>query len=145
MIYADTSVIVKLYIKEEHSRETSDWIKNNDEAVPLTLFHELEFTNAVKSKQFRHEMSQKDADLIFKKFEESEQRGVFYRPHIDWTDVFARSLYLSKTHTNNTGSRSLDIIHVSSALSIGANRMVTFDERQSQLALAAGLRIITPK
>ena len=82
---------------------------------------------------------------IFNKFEESEQREVFYRPQINWTDVFARSLYLSKTHTKNTGSGFLDIIHVSSALSIGANRMVTFDERQSQLALASGLRIVTPK
>ena len=144
MIYADTSVIVKLYIKEEHSRETSDWIKNNDEAIPLTLFHELEFTNAVKLKRFGHEMTQEEADLIFKKFEENEQRGVFYRPQINWTDVFARSLRLSKTHTTNTGSRSLDIIHVSSALSIGADRMVTFDERQSRLALASGLRIETP-
>ena len=145
MIYADTSVIVKLYIKEEHSRKTSDWIKNNDEAIPLTLFHELEFTNAVKLKQFRHEMTQEEADLIFRKFEENEQRGVFYRPQINWSDVFAHSLYLSKTHTKNTGSRSLDIVHVSSAHAIGATRMVTFDERQSQLALASGLRIETPR
>jgi predicted nucleic acid-binding protein len=37
MIYVDTSVIVKLYIREEHSREASEWLRKNNEAIPLSF------------------------------------------------------------------------------------------------------------
>ena len=57
MLYVDTSVIVKLYIKEEYSLEISHWIRENNEAIPLTRFHELEFTNTLYLKQFRTEMT----------------------------------------------------------------------------------------
>lgn len=143
MIYVDTSVMVKLYVREEHSQEVSEWLQNNDEAIPLTPFHELEFTNAIKLKQFRNEMTKDEAGIIFNKLSEHEKRGVFYRPQIRWPDAFDRSLALSRTHTENTGSRSLDVIHVALALSIGTGRFLTFDDRQSQMALAAGLRIET--
>ena len=57
MIYIDTSIIVKLYIKEELSFEASHWVKKNNEANPLTGIHELEFTNAIYLKQFRSEIN----------------------------------------------------------------------------------------
>ena len=55
MLYVDTSIIVKLYIREKYSREASNWLKANNEAVPLTSFHELEFINAMHLKRFRRE------------------------------------------------------------------------------------------
>ena len=57
MLYVDTSVIVKLYIKEEHSLDVSNWLKENNEAIPLTIFHELEFNNAINLKEFRTEIT----------------------------------------------------------------------------------------
>jgi len=143
MIYVDTSVMVKLYVRELHSREVSEWLQDNDEAIPLTPFHELEFTNAIKLKQFRDEMTKDEAAIVFNRFKEHEKRGVFYRPQIKRSDAFARSLDLSRTHTENTGSGSLDVIHVALALSIGTGRFLTFDERQSKLASTAGLLIET--
>jgi predicted nucleic acid-binding protein len=143
MVYVDTSVIVKLYIKETYSREASAWISANNEAIPKTIFHELEFTNAIRLKQFRNEMSNREAGIVFQRFNKHEKESIFYRPQINWSDAFTRSLELSKNHTKTTGSRSLDIIHVASALSMGADRFFTFDEKQSQLASAAGLQTVT--
>ncbi len=94
-------------------------------------------------KQFRDEMTKDEVAIVFNRFKEHEKRGVFYRPQIRWSDAFARSLDLSKTHTEYTGSRSLDVIHVALALSIGTGRFLTFDERQSQPASTAGLLIET--
>jgi predicted nucleic acid-binding protein len=141
MIYVDTSVIVKLYIREEYSREASNWLRTQDEAVPLTPFHELELTNAIKLKRFRREMTGEEAEIVIKRFSEHERRGVFYRPQIHWANAFALAIDLSTKHTEDIGSRSLDIIHVASALSMKAGGFLTFDERQSKLAIAAGLRI----
>ncbi|MFW6147483.1 MAG: type II toxin-antitoxin system VapC family toxin [Thermodesulfobacteriota bacterium] len=142
MVYVDTSVMVKLYIKEAHSQEVSAWIRENDEAIPKTTFHELEFTNAIKLKQFRNEMTSSEAETVLSRFSQHETDGIFYRPTINWPDAIARSLTLSRNHTETIGSRSLDLIHVALALSMGAERFFTLDEKQSQLASAAGLQTV---
>jgi predicted nucleic acid-binding protein len=141
VLYVDTSVIVKLYIKEEHSEDASNWLRRNNEAIPLTSFHDLEFNNAIYLKQFRDEISIDEVRLIMSKFDEHERKGVYYRPQLNWTDTFKYAVDLSKNHTGTTGSRTLDILHVASALSIKAERFLTFDDRQSELASLIGLEI----
>lgn len=143
MLYVDTSVIVKLYIKEEHSLDVSNWLKENNEAIPLTTFHELEFNNAINLKKFRTEITTDEIRFIMAKFAEHECKGVFYRPQTSWSDTFKYAVDLSRKHTSTTGSRTLDILHVASALSIKADRFLTFDARQSKLAALSGIRIET--
>jgi predicted nucleic acid-binding protein len=137
----DTSVIVKLYIKEDYSRDISNWLKENNEALPLTSFHELELINAVHLKQLRTEITLGETHLILSRFEEHEKSGIYYRPQLDWSAIFIHALDLSTKHTASSGSRSLDILHVASALSINADRFLTLDDRQTRLAALAGLKI----
>ena len=141
MLYVDTSVIVKLYIKEAFSKDVSSWIRANNEAIPLTLLHDLEFNNAIQLKQFRSEITREEVISIASKREEHEKQGVFYRPSINWIDTFQGAIDLSQKHTGVIGSRTLDIIHIASALTIKADRFLTLDERQMQLAHLAGLII----
>ena len=141
MVYVDTSVIVKLYIKEEYSQESSNWLKENNEAIPLTSFHELELINAIHLKQFRAEITSDETRLILSRFEEHEKSGIYYRPQLDWSDIFINAIDLSKKHSASIGSRSLDILHVASALSINADRFLTLDDRQTRLAALTGLKM----
>ncbi len=141
MIYVDTSVIVKLYVREEFSRKVSDWIRSTNEPIPLTPLHELELINSVKLKCFRNEMSRDEAEIILSNVGKHGRMGVFYRPQISWADSLVLAMELSMKHAENIGCRSLDIMHVAMALSIGAASFLTFDERQSKLALLAGLRL----
>lgn len=142
MVYVDTSIIVKLYIKEKYSRNASNWLKENNEAVPLTSFHELEFINAMHLKLFRTETNPQTIRQIMARFEEHEEKGIYYRPPLDWSAVFIHAIDLAKKHSANLGSRALDILHVASALSIHADRFLTLDDRQSKLAAHAGLKIV---
>ncbi len=141
MVYVDTSVIVKLYIKEEYSWETSNWLRENNEALPLTSFHELELTNAIHLKQFRAEITLEETRLIMSRFEEHEKSGIYYRPQLDWSALFIHAIDLSKKHSSSICSRELDILHVASALSINVDRFLTLDDRQTRLAVLAGLKI----
>ena len=142
MLYVDTSAVVKLYVDEKDSRKVSHWLKQNDEAIPWTAFHELEFTNALHLKEFRGEITPDESRLIRARFTEHEQRGVYYSPGLDWAEVFGRAVDLSAKHTIKTGSRSLDILHVAAALLLEANRFLTFDERQSRLASLEQMSIV---
>ena len=142
MLYVDTSIIVKLYVKEEYSLDASNRIIENNEAIPLTGFHDLEFTNAINLKLFRKEITEDEAGYIMSKFHEHESKGVYYRPQLSWAETFRYAVDLSGNHTGNTGSRSMDILHVASALSIKADRFLTLDTRQSKLASLTGLKIV---
>lgn len=42
------------------------------------------------------------------------------------------------------GTRTLDVLHVASAVALGAQRFVTYDIRQAALAKAVGLRVLAP-
>jgi predicted nucleic acid-binding protein len=137
----DTSVIVKLYFKEEYSQDISIWLKENNEAIPLTSFHELELINAIQLKQFRSEIIPDQTRLIISRLEEHEISGIYYRPQLNWSAIFIHPKDLSKKHSASIGSRSLDILPVASALSINADRFLTFDDRQTRLAELAGLTI----
>ena len=116
-------------------------MKENNEAIPLTSFHELELINAIHLKFFRTEITLDETRLIMSRFEEHEKSGIYYRPQLDWSAIFINAIDLSKKHTTNIGSRSLDILHVASALSINADRFLTLDDRQTWLAELAGLKI----
>ncbi len=47
----------------------------------------------------------------------------------------------SKNRTSLGGHRSLDILHVATAIHLGAKEFLTFDDRQRTLAQHAGLKI----
>jgi predicted nucleic acid-binding protein len=142
VIYIDTSAIIKLYFKEEYSLETSNWVRKNSIAIPLTSFHELEFFNTINLKQFRKELTKEECESIMARFKKHEEQGIFSRPQLDWTDVFQNAYDLSQKFTKSTGARSLDILHIASALLIKAGKFLTFDDKQAKLASLAGLKIV---
>ncbi|MCF8083233.1 MAG: type II toxin-antitoxin system VapC family toxin [Deltaproteobacteria bacterium] len=139
--YVDTSVIVKLYIKEALSLEASNWVRARNEAIPLTVFHELEFKNALYLKQFRTEITDTEIRAILLKFADHQKRGVYYRPPVNWSDIMIRAVEIACTHTNKTGARSLDVLHVAAALTIKAGSFLTLDDRQATLAALVGLKL----
>ena len=120
----------------------SEWIKNNNEPIPLTGLIELEFINALKLKQFRNELSHGEFEKIISSMHEHEKNGVYYRPTMDWPNVFSFAFNLSRNYTPDCGARSLDILHVGSALATQTETFLTFDTRQGQLADKAGLKTI---
>jgi predicted nucleic acid-binding protein len=142
MVYVDTSILVKLYFRESFSSEAARWVTRNNQSLPFTAFHELEFTNALNQKLFRKELTRDMVIEVTNRFEHHEDKGVYYRPTLDWGRVMSQSQELSRDYTPATGSRSLDIIHVASARTLGCLSFFTFDSKQEKLAEQAGLEVI---
>ena len=57
-----------------------------------------------------------------------------------WPDVLQVADELGEKHTAALGVRSLDLLHVAAAVTLGAKKFLTCDARQLALARAAGLR-----
>ncbi len=106
----------------------------------MTHFHELEFANALRLKQFRAEADANQIGNILGKLHTHLERGIYFRPDIDWHEVLRQAERLSQAHTHRIGTRFLNLIHVASALIMGADHFLTFDERQQNLAREIGLK-----
>jgi len=60
---------------------------------------------------------------------------------VDWADVHHLAEGLSARHTPTKGYRFADILHVATALHLGASEFLTFDGQQKKLATAEGLHV----
>jgi predicted nucleic acid-binding protein len=70
-------------------------------------------------------------------------KGVHERVPVSWPEFFSTAEALSAAHGVGTLCRSLDTLHVALALELGATEFRTFDLRQSRMAAAAGLMVIS--
>lgn len=140
MIYFDTSALIKLYLREEHSERVNALLVGQDDALPVWSLHLLELRNTFCLKLFRNELTQGEVDGLVKLFHDRLQAGFYAAPALDCMDLTATALQLT-SHTRRLGCRSLDILHVAAALRLSVPRFITFDDRQRQLAEAAGLNV----
>jgi len=139
MIYVDTSLIVSIYIADIHSAE-ADRRMAGCHGLWLTPLHRTEFVHAVEQSIFRGRISAADARLINDEFEMDQHNGVWLDLKLPETAI-ETSIRLARSHVSSIGSRTIDTIHVASALELKAKQFWTFDDRQARLAKAVGLKV----
>jgi predicted nucleic acid-binding protein len=59
-----------------------------------------------------------------------------------WRATLRRAGEISREYTTTLGCRTLDVLHVATALQLGLGSLLTFDHRQQDLAQATGLRVL---
>lgn len=142
MRYFDTGVLLKLYLPEPRADEAVAFVKESVNVPPLTLLHELEMRSALRQKYGRGEITGLECEGVLLQMAEDLDAGVHEKVAVIWPEVFATAETLSRTHGVETLCRSLDTLHVALAIELGATEFCTFDQRQSQMARAAGIRVI---
>jgi len=106
--------------------------------VFFTPFGELELANALQLRLFRRELLATQARAAYAAFRDDVNAGIFVvKPMSD--EVYAQARRLAQGWTRTLGTRTLDILHVASALALEAESFHTFDDRQRRLAKAAKL------
>jgi predicted nucleic acid-binding protein len=138
--YADTGFLVSLYGLDDHSATATALLKARP-ILMLTPLGEAEFTNAVELRVFRKEWTRQQARAVHELFLEHQVTG-FYRSESLNSDVWERAAMLSLRHSAKFGTRTLDVLHVASALILKPEAFYTFDERQRKLARAEQLRVL---
>ena len=139
MIYADTSFLVSLYTPDSNSARAAREMKSAALPILITQLGEVELTNALELRVFRRELSRTEANAAYAAFQRDIESGVFFVRSLA-TAVFERAKQVARGRTARLGVRTLDILHVASALVLEADTFHTFDRNQERLARAEGLR-----
>ena len=142
--YADPGALLKLYIHEPASAAMSAWRSRTKGALPVTPHGRLEIVNGICLAGFRKIITAEALSDAIASFDEDLAEGRYVDADILWRATLRRARELSRAHTPALGCRTLDVLHVATAIELGPRHFVTFDSRQGQLAKAAGLKPLKP-
>ena len=143
--YPDTSFLCAMYREQDNSKRADAFNDQFPGSLPVSTFLLLEFRQSVR---FQARLFDKDRSKGFAKSEGAAMLralqsdladGILERVAPDWADVHRIAEELSAKHTESGGHRLTDILHVATAVHLGAERFLTFDANQKKLAEAEGM------
>jgi predicted nucleic acid-binding protein len=137
-IYADTSFFVSLYLTDRQTGEVERRLRSRP-SLWMTPLHVAEWTHAVEQHVFRKSISRREADRLLQQFRQHRVQNLWREASVP-DRAFEVCAQLAHQHAARLGVRTLDTLHVASAMELKAEHFWTFDARQSKLALAAGLK-----
>jgi hypothetical protein len=123
----------------------SAWRARTEGALPISEHGRLEITNGICLAAFRKAIGAEALRDALASFDEDVADGRYVNADVLWRAMLRRASDISLTHTPMLGCRSLDVLHVATALELGLRDFVTFDRGQRQLAQAVGLKVVTPE
>lgn len=122
----------------------SVWRTRTPGPLPVTQHGRLEIVNGICLAAFRNAISAEALGDALASVDEDFAEGRYVVADVLWRATLRRATELSREHTGALGCRSLDVLHVATALELGFRSFVTFDRRQQALARATGLRVVAP-
>ena len=145
--FPDTSFLCALYRSQFNSPEADLYMAALGGTLPVTTLLLLEFRQSVRLQIRLHQgdrtkgFAQTEGLRMLNDLQTDLSSGLLTVNPVDWADVHQRAESLSHAHTVREGHRLVDILHVATALHLGAAEFLTFDENQRRLAEAEGLLV----
>jgi predicted nucleic acid-binding protein len=141
VICADTSFLFSFYGNDAHTPRAVAWMRSQRSALTITSLNEYELGNALRLSEFRKVIEPGEAARFLAEFEADRASGRLHLQVCNLAEVVDEGKRLSATHTIAGGHRGFDVLHVASALVVGARQFLTFDGNQKTLAEAEGLAV----
>ena len=139
VIACDTSFLFSLYGSDAYSAMAVAWSAKNKRALYLNSLTHFELGNALRFSEFRKVIRPEAAAQYWATFEAAIAQGRLIVATSNLADVVDEAKRISSVRTRVGGHRGFDILHVASALKMGATQFLTFDGNQKMLAESEGL------
>ncbi len=145
--YPDTSFLCAMYRRQANSPQAAAHFAAMPEPLHVATPLLYEFRQSIRWQTYLHGH---DPNKGFDKttalaalglLQGNIVTGAVIVVPVDWADVVSIGERLSAQYTWTDGFRGFDILHVATALHLGASEFLTFDARQAQLAEAEGLAV----
>ncbi len=125
-------------MQDAHSADADRLLRSGP--VPwITPLHFAEWSHAVAAQVFRGYMTVAEAAQVQRELEDDRGAGLWASVDVP-EDAFDLCADLGRRYGSKLRVRTLDSLHVACALELKAERFWTFDDRQSKLARAVGLK-----
>ena len=138
--YADTSFLVSLYVLDANSALAAARMEQAKLPILLTPLGELELTNTISLRLFRRELPSSKVKAAQALVRKDFSDGVLLLKPLP-EGLFDRAMQMARRRTHQLGTRTLDVLHVASAMKLQADMFYTFDRNQEKLARAEGLLV----
>lgn len=145
MNFPDTSFLCSLYRKQVHSPRAIAFMAKRSGPLPVSSLLLLEFRQSLRLQVRLHTkdktkgFTKSEATQMLRDLQSDLRTKVLEVMPVDWSAVHQTAEELSERYTETKGHRLADILHVATALHLGADEFLTFDANQKALAEAEGL------
>jgi predicted nucleic acid-binding protein len=143
--YPDTSFLCAFYRKQVNSPQVAAHFAQMPEALHVASPLLFEFRQSVRWQTFLHHRDpskgydKQTALVALSKLQLDIASGAVVVVPVEWADIASIAERLSAQYTWTEGYRGFDLLHVATALHLGASEFLTFDGKQKKLAEAEGL------
>ncbi len=144
--YPDTSFLCALYRDQYNTLKAAAHRASMMEALHATELLQFEFLQSIRLQVWLHDQdkrkgfSQHEADQMIADWESDLATGTVQIVPCDSSAVLRQAATLSSRFTAKGGHRTLDVLHVATAVHLGAKEFLSFDGRQKKLAKSVGLK-----
>jgi len=144
MTYWDTSALLKLYVTEPGSEQLFQLAGETREPVGSSAIVTAEMLCALHRKEADGDLGAGSAKVIYSKFlEDIRGNRLLVLPFdAEVSAAVEKVAGLAYEHRPRILLRSLDAIHLATALSARTSMLVAIDERLRRIAAVAGLRVL---
>jgi predicted nucleic acid-binding protein len=145
--FPDTSFLCSLYRQQVFSPCVVAYMHALKGPLPASTLLLLEFRQSVRLQARLHarDRTKGYAKLEATRMLQAVQADLASREievlPVDWSDVHQIAEQLSARYTEGNGHRLADLLHVATALHLGASEFLTFDAHQKRLAEAEGMAV----
>ena len=136
--YADTSFLFSVYVVDSNTAKALPLIRSASFPLLTTPLTKFELENAIWQRQFRRELRSAEIKASIGSFRKDLANSLFDMKPFS-AEMLHKASLISTRQTARFGTRALDVLHVASALVLGAEDFYTFDQSQAKLADAEGL------
>lgn len=142
MTYWDSATLVKVYFSEPDSQTFRDFLVRSGK-VRTSELARLELLSALSRKERSGDLVVGGADALFQRFLLDASAGAITALPVG-TDVLQEATRLIRTAHAATPPvmiRTLDVLHVATAVASGCTTLVATDARMRAVATLAGLQL----
>ena len=147
MTFPDTSFLCAIYRRQDNSPQAAAHFQAMPEALHVSGLLLYEFRQSVRFQVWLHARDKSkgyprtDCDRALADLKTDLQTGAVVVATVNWPDVHRLAEELSTRRTISGGHRGFDVLHVATALHLGAREFLTFDSNQRKLATAEKLKV----
>ena len=146
-MYPDTSFLCAIYREQDNSTQADALFRKLPVPLPVTALLLFEFRQSVRWQTFLHRKDaskgygEREGTKMLADLQSDLSSGLLRIAEVEWAGVISKAEELSGQYTSRGGYRGFDMLHVATALKLGAQEFLTFDARQGALAKAGGLKV----